>query len=60
VGCTLTIAYTQFMLKFYQLPDVGLWLHGDRGSEFSRIAPNIIYINDVGDPDAVVSFIGYI
>ncbi|HBW1503997.1 TPA: hypothetical protein N3441_000185 [Klebsiella quasipneumoniae] len=60
VGCTADhCVYPVYAQNFTNyLMFIACGLTGDRGSEFSRIAPNIIYINDVGDPDAVVSFIG--
>ncbi|MEQ0253352.1 hypothetical protein [Klebsiella sp. CN_Kp116] len=60
VGCTADhCVYPIYAQNFTNyLMFIACGLTGDRGSEFSRIAPNIIYINDVGDPDAVVSFIG--
>ncbi|MDA5087571.1 hypothetical protein PGN04_06495 [Klebsiella quasipneumoniae subsp. quasipneumoniae] len=60
VGCTADhCVYPVYAQNFTNyLTFIACGFTGDRGSEFSRIAPNIIYINDVGDPDAVVSFIG--
>ncbi|HFU6572403.1 TPA: hypothetical protein ACGPD0_001923 [Raoultella ornithinolytica] len=60
VGCTADHSvYPVYAQNFTNyLTFIACGFTGDRGSEFSRIAPNIIYINDVGDPDAVVSFIG--
>lgn len=58
VGCTADHSvYPVYAQNFTNRLDFSLCgFTGDVGSEFSRIAPNICYINNVSDVNAVVSF----
>ncbi|WP_338735439.1 hypothetical protein V8954_04005 [Klebsiella michiganensis] len=60
IGCTADHSvYPVYAQNFSNnLTFVACGFTGDFNSEFTRIAPNIIYINDVGDSSASVSFIG--
>lgn len=60
VGCTADHSVYPVYAQNYtnNLIFVACGFTGDYNSEFTRIAPNIIYLNSVGDADAVVSFIG--
>ena len=58
IGCTADHSvYPVYLQNFSNRATfVACGFTGDYGSEFTRIAPNIIYINDVGDSNAIVSF----
>ncbi|HBW1519438.1 TPA: hypothetical protein MEH91_000118 [Klebsiella quasipneumoniae subsp. similipneumoniae] len=58
IGCTADHSvYPVYLQNFSNRATfVACGFTGDYRSEFTRIAPNIIYINDVGDSNAIVSF----
>ncbi|HIF6303940.1 TPA: hypothetical protein ACX3LH_006378, partial [Klebsiella michiganensis] len=60
IGCTADHSvYPVYAQNFSnRLTFVACGFTGDKSSVFTRVAPNAIYINDVGDSEAVVSFIG--
>ena len=60
IGCTADHSvYPVYAQNFSnRLTFVACGFTGDKSSVFTRVAPNAIYIGNVGDSEAVVSFIG--
>ncbi|CAK1344589.1 tail spike protein [Klebsiella phage vB_Ko_K66PH128C1] len=59
VGCTFDHTVNPVYLQNFSnsVDFIGCGFTGDRGSEFTRITPSNLYINNVGDTSAWVNFI---